>query len=514
MDMITGEATATDALEHFCRPANPPALKLSDFEHYARESELMRDLLRGALREQAGGVNILLYGPPGTGKTELARALVAEAGLFATESTETDTDGDPLRVRARLSRYVMTQKLLASAGNGVVIFDEVEELLADNDSPFTLFGQRSPAADDKAWKIRLLENNPVPSIWVGNVIRDIDPALLRRFAFSLKMEAPPRKKRLQLLEETFAGWPIEKGLLDRISEDKKLMPADIERTHRVLSLTGSKDASDADARLAMVMGSRPGGVSARRVRSPTRTAQLEYNPRWINASPDISELTASLRHHRYGRLGLFGPPGTGKTEYAHHLARELDTPLVIKRASDLLAPYLGETEARIAAAFDEVRNDSGVLLIDEVDSFLQDRSRATRTWEISQVNELLSQIDAFEGILVVASNFSERLDSALARRLDFKVRFDYMTPAAAREALTTATVALGCSKRTVSLNLGRQPTARLRGVSLGDIACAMRHCLLRHSSPTASDFLSTVEAEVRHRSQQSGHGIGFTTRLN
>lgn len=120
-------------------------------------------------------------------------------------------------------------------------------------------------------------------------------------------------------------------------------------------------------------------------------------------------------------LLLTGPPGTGKTALAHELARTLDRPLVVKRASDLLSKWVGETEQQIAGAFAEARSSGAVLLFDEADSLLFDRSTARSSWEVGQVNELLTWLDSHPLPVVAATNHAERLDPATLRRFVFKV---------------------------------------------------------------------------------------------
>ena len=66
-------------------------------------------------------------------------------------------------------------------------------------------------------------------------------------------------------------------------------------------------------------------------------------------------------------LLLTGPPGTGKTEFAHVLADALDRELVVKASSDLVSPYVGSTEKNLADTFERARQEDAVLLLDEAD---------------------------------------------------------------------------------------------------------------------------------------------------
>lgn len=70
------------------------------------------------------------------------------------------------------------------------------------------------------------------------------------------------------------------------------------------------------------------------------------------------------------RIALVGPSGTGKSEFARMVARELDKPLLVQRASDLLRPHVGESEEAIAEMFERATHDDTLLLIDEIDSLL------------------------------------------------------------------------------------------------------------------------------------------------
>ena len=138
-----------------------------------------------------------------------------------------------------------------------------------------------------------------------------------------------------------------------------------------------------------------------------------------------------------------GPPGTGKTAWAHYLASSIKQPILVKRASDMLDCYVGNTEKNIAAAFREASSTGSVLLLDEADSFLQNRSGAQKHWEVTQVNQFLTEMEAFDGIFICTTNLIENLDPATLRRFDFKVKFDYLSPIQAQQMAANLLVSLG-----------------------------------------------------------------------
>ena len=168
---------------------------------------------------------------------------------------------------------------------------------------------------------------------------------------------------------------------------------------------------------------------------PTSVYSLEF----VNAEPDpAGVLSASRRFldapQRPGNppsgiaILLQGPPGTGKTEYAKHFASSLDRRLLLKKASDLLSKWVGQTESLIRDAFEEAREDGALLLIDEADSFLASRAHAQHSWEVTQVNELLVQMERHRGISLFATNHPAILDKASLRRFAFKLTFRHLRP--------------------------------------------------------------------------------------
>ena len=102
--------------------------------------------------------------------------------------------------------------------------------------------------------------------------------------------------------------------------------------------------------------------------------------------------------------------------------------VVQKRASDLMSMWVGQTEKQIAEAFAEARDQKHFLVFDEADSLLSDRRFAHRSWEVSQVNEMLTWMENHPLPFACTTNFGEHLDPATLRRFDFKLRLDYLAP--------------------------------------------------------------------------------------
>ena len=106
-----------------------------------------------------------------------------------------------------------------------------------------------------------------------------------------------------------------------------------------------------------------------------------------------------------------------------------------KRASYLLSKWVGESEQQIAAAFAEARDTEAFLVFDEADSLLADRRLAERTWEVSQVNEMLTWMESHPLPFACTTNFATRLDEATRRRFVFPVTLRYLTPGASRNRI-------------------------------------------------------------------------------
>ncbi len=130
-------------------------------------------------------------------------------------------------------------------------------------------------------------------------------------------------------------------------------------------------------------------------------------------------------HYGKGVTMIFsGPPGVGKTACAEALAHKLDRPLLVANYARIQNAYIGQTEKNITRIFHEAASHDAVLFWDEADAMFHDRGRASKQWEVREVNVLLYELERFEGVCVLATNRIGALDKAFARRISLKCSFE------------------------------------------------------------------------------------------
>lgn len=123
-------------------------------------------------------------------------------------------------------------------------------------------------------------------------------------------------------------------------------------------------------------------------------------------------------------LLFYGPPGTGKSMLAEAVAAQLNKKLLVVDYSKVLDRWVGGTDKRIKAAFDNAEKENFVLLMDEVDSLLYNRSYAGQEHDIRFVNDMLRELENFEGTVVLTTNMDTILDPAVERRISLKIKFE------------------------------------------------------------------------------------------
>jgi SpoVK/Ycf46/Vps4 family AAA+-type ATPase len=127
-------------------------------------------------------------------------------------------------------------------------------------------------------------------------------------------------------------------------------------------------------------------------------------------------------------INFAGPPGTGKTICAEAIAHALDRDLLVVRYAEMESMWMGETPKNVAAVFRLAADNDAVLFFDEADAIAARRSTGMDQAQMREsntvVNVLLSELEAFNGVVIFATNLAVNFDPAFERRIRTHVLFE------------------------------------------------------------------------------------------
>lgn len=507
-------------------------LEIADFSYMKSDLDMLLNYCKNAKNP-----SIFLYGKPGVGKNEIAALIAKELNRELWEIHNIDTQG--IMREDRLEQFIRAQAML-KADKSVILLDECEEF----------FPSLSPKYnEDKPSKNtlnKMLESVKIPSIFLSNSA-NIDPAFLRRFDIVLEIHAPPKEKKQAMIEKALKSQRIrlDSRIISQICESSLsqgvlLQACKVAKTlakHKLYSLKNCEKTPKSTAANSRIITQSLIQVLNEHLKlqgQPTIATKapqaLPYNMSLIHASVDMQSLceriksvcgakdanvdsSSSGQDSTQGvRILAYGMAGSGKSEFAKALAKELNKPIMLKRASDLLSMWVGGSEKNIAAAFSEAEKRGAILVLDEVDSFLQDRSGANMSWEVSQVNEMLTQMESFEGIFIATTNFMDTLDRASIRRFDMKVEFKPLDCARLKQAFSLYAKHLGISDYAVFLEStsAKRALEKLENICFGDFALIARGAAFAPLE-SAQQLLEKLQEEARLKGLSAGSSkrVGF-----
>lgn len=168
----------------------------------------------------------------------------------------------------------------------------------------------------------------------------------------------------------------------------------------------------------------------------TQITQLETLLQPVRFEQVCDKLTAKGMRRGFACL-FYGAPGTGKTETALQLARKTGRDILQVNVSELRDKYVGESEKRVKALFDNYRKTvasskiAPILLFNEADAIISKRTeniaRSVDKMENALQNIILQEIETLEGILIATTNLTANMDKAFERRFLYKVEFNVPT---------------------------------------------------------------------------------------
>jgi SpoVK/Ycf46/Vps4 family AAA+-type ATPase len=418
---------STSFFTRISRKAIPLESHLIDCKHTEHALRLLKD-------KPGTSTHILLYGSAGTGKTSYAIGLAEKLGISAYEIVRGDDNKTSQRRAAITAAINMT-----NGGNGsLIIVDEADNIL-NTQLSFFMRGE----TQDKGWLNRLLEEPGARMIWITNSISGIEESVLRRFSFSLHFRPFNRRQRIQLWESILRINRVKrhfsKSDIAELAKRYKVSAGAIDTA--VKNARDGSGTSGSKFKDAVIMALDAHKVLFNYGRKEINKDAIEknYSLEGLNIEGDLETTMGQLeafnfflrqsdKDIRNMNLLFYGPPGTGKSELARYIADHLDREIIIKQASDILDPFVGVAEQKIRGAFEEAENEEAILIIDEVDTLLFTRGQAQRSWEISQINEFLTQMERYRGILICTTNRLKGLDDASIRRFNRKLGFNFLKP--------------------------------------------------------------------------------------
>lgn len=401
------------------------------------------------------GISAILYGVPGSGKTSFAASLAADMGkkLYFIAQNDNDNRRQSYSAAFRYAALAVAQKQL-DPNECILVVDEADKLLENQGVGggflARLFGADIVGGRDGESKGQLnsvLDNNHHSILWICNSKQEaIDPSSRRRFDYNIFFDELSATARTYVWKNALkfhhAEGKLSDFFIEKISVRYPVNPGGISIAVKNAAALCNHDSSlnfEEEVLTFLKAHCQLLGIaeSPEEMNEPARDYSLEglnirsgiKLPRLIDACKNFLKNADNAEVNRdQPRMNLlvFGVPGSGKTEFVKYLAKELGKKLCIKNASDLLNMYVGGTEQRIAAAFAEAEMNKEILFIDEGDSLLASRDGAVRSWEVSQVNTLLTEMERFRGIFIVSTNLIQRLDQAALRRFSFRLHFDYL----------------------------------------------------------------------------------------
>lgn len=457
-----------------------------------------RDILKRLLAQSAPGINVLLYGKAGIDKLRLARTLID-----AVEGTAYTLAAD-IPEEDHAAAILVGQRLLRQhTDRPILVVEKAPAILSRAPRAELLFfgiGEDDDAA--RPLDERLLSHNPVPTLWLAHDAQRLHEETLTRFLFHAEAQKGTRADRTALVESVIASLPISAREKAELAKLEGLSAPQLLGARILARMTAGKSRTRF-ARDFRIAAQRSQKALARRSKDEARLPVTQYSLDYIHAAGRFGpgQILKALRHRPTGSVCLYGLPGTGKTQFAEQVALELGKPLLRKRASEMLDKYLGESEKRIAEAFDQAEEEGAVLLLDEADSFLRDRNRSQHSWEVSTVNELLQRMERFEEIFICTTNLYQQLDMAALRRFTFKLEFLPLTLAQRLAMFLNETGLTGKAVSETRRSRYEERLAFMKDLTAGDFATVKRQCVLLGEDLDPEAWLDQLDLEVRAKAR-------------
>ena len=435
-DRIASYLLGADGLDARIGPYTSLVTPTLDLDRLWLDVDL-RDRLRTFMHTGGSREPRVLYlqGPYGTGKRSVGDALCREVGrsLLVVDVEHMVGAGE-----GSLSTALTLVHREALLQDGVLFFKGVDDLFGDGKKPLLDQFQRNLSS----WR--------GPILLSGNVAWEPADTLHDLPFLRADMPRPPSRRQAELWAAALGGSPGPRDLIDVDALAAKFrftggQIRDAVGTARNLARWRDGDSDPvtmADLYHACRLHSNQQLRSlARKITPRRRWSDIVLPPARLEQLRDICH-HVRYRDRVFGDWGfdrklssgkglsvLFaGPSGTGKTMAAEIIAAELALDLYRIDLSMVVSKFIGETEKNLSRVFAEAESSNAILLFDEADALFGRRSEvrdAHDRYANIEIGYLLQQMEAYEGVVILATNLRKNMDEAFVRRLHFTVEFPF-----------------------------------------------------------------------------------------
>jgi ATPase family associated with various cellular activities (AAA) len=425
----------TAFLERFVKPLTPKPSTGSLARLHEDDEQILRGLLRLPMPSDHG-LHSLIYGPQSIDKRDMIARLLRDEDIdgYAVVTKHISSGDLPTWV------YLAQRHIEKTDPDAVLVVDRAHEALASRGliSMFSVLGieEDAPTDDDERASDEGLTGARVRCLWLTDRAKRLSERNLGAFLFHCEALPGSRADRRERITQVISDFGLSGQLERHLTKYSLLGERQVRQAAELARLI--EQADDRRSRSSVADRERVikrAVAQSQKVLGRDRTEGLRdsvtnYSLDHLNIEGRFTprQIIAALRQRPTGSLCFWGIPGAGKTQLAEYIAVELDLPILMRSASDLLSKWLGETEQQIAGMFTEAEAEGALLFLDEADSFLRDRTLARAEWSVTQVNELLQRMEHFEGVFIAATNLMDSIDAAAMRRFTWKLEFKALRP--------------------------------------------------------------------------------------
>lgn len=348
-------------------------------------------------------LTFLFLGESGVGKTTLAHALATELEM------------NILRINLMGKEHNLTTKMkyicsMAAGRKFVLLFDEAD----------SLFYAGHAGDGPSGWARILFQEFKGVAVFTTNY--PLPYGFDRRMTYSVKMQDLKPKDKSSLIEKIASASKLElnKKQLDVLSSFD-LSPGYYENIFRVALASGPLSYDS-------LLGAFRTRSEFLKGEATDKSGEVKSNEKLFFdevVMKQLEPITNGIVKYKSNpdlfpkgmKVAFTGPPGVGKTAFAKSIADDQGMDLKIVTPSDLLGMYVGQSEKAVRSLFrNSDDTEKKIIFIDEAESLFVNRNLSTQSWQLSLTNEMLTRFDAYQGIVIAATNRWDMLDPAFKRR--------------------------------------------------------------------------------------------------